>query len=178
MPITINCGLSKKVGTANYGSVGASCNIAFEAEHDLLDSDLASFHQKVRNAYVACAQAVKDELAREQGAEIAANGSGHTAASNLNDHANNGDRRVHGNSHANNGQTGSNASEKQMAYAKQLAKSIPNLGIRRLEALVQKLCSKPLSGLTALDASGLIDTLKAIKAGEIDVDAVLPKAAT
>ena len=79
MPVTINVGLAKKIGLRDYGSLGASCNVAFEADHSLLESDLAAFHQRVKNAFVACHQAIQDELARQQheAAGPTAKGNGH-----------------------------------------------------------------------------------------------------
>jgi hypothetical protein len=176
MPVSINIGLQKKIGLPDYGSVGASCHVAFEASHDLLD-DLESFHAKVKNAFVACRQAVQDELARQQqtNGAVAPSGNGsHNAAPNGRSDigASNGAGYAHANG---NGQTGNarTASEKQLNFAKQLAKGIQGLGIRRLETLAQKMFGKPLASLSTMDASGLIDTLKSVKDGSIDLNTVL-----
>jgi hypothetical protein len=173
----INVGLSRKIGLANFGSAGATCNVQFEADHQLLQDDLQGFHQKVRNAFVACRQAVQDELARQKNAESPSGNmpGGQTGDESPKQPGVNGSGCRNGKSGSqSNGQNGSHAaSEKQMLYLRQLAKQVPSLGVRRLENLAQKMYGKPLVLLTSLDCSGLIDTLKSIKAGEIDLDRVL-----
>jgi hypothetical protein len=66
MALKLTVGVSRKLGLPNYSSVGASCNIEVELDSGLLQGDLDGFHARVREAYVACQQAVCDELARLQ----------------------------------------------------------------------------------------------------------------
>jgi hypothetical protein len=174
MPLIVNVGLSKKLGLPDYGSLGASCNVQFEADHGLLERDLAGFHQRVKNAFSACREAIGDELAHQQAQPNGNSASGsHTDADTSTRHApapSNGHGQPNGNGHR--------MSEKQLGYAQQLAKGISGLGIRRLESLAQKMYGRPLAALGSMDASGLIDTLKSIKAGEIDLDQALEGQAT
>jgi hypothetical protein len=167
MPLKLNVGVNKKIGLPDYGSLGTSCHVEVEVDSGLIFDDLDGFQQKVRQAYVACAQAVNDELARQASTTqpasptTAAASNGHAATSNGS-----------GNGHSK-GTNGGTASQKQLNYANQLAGQIQGLGVRRLEALANKLFSKPIAGLSSLDASSLIDTLKAIKDGRLDLAAAL-----
>jgi hypothetical protein len=191
MPLRLNIGLSKKLGLPDYGSLGASCNVDIELDAALLQTDPEAFQRHARNAYDACRRAVQEELARHQAAPSSASAPANhqpaTAASvGANGPSGNGNGNGHtsgngqnGNGHTGNGRgSGHPASEKQMTYVRQLAGHIKGLGVRRLEALANKMFSKPVASMTSLEASGLIDALKGIKAGEIDLDAVLGGTAT
>jgi len=166
-------GVSKKLGLPDFGSVGAICNVTVELDAALLTQDTAGFQRQVHTAYAACAKAVNDELARHKpSTDAVSNGQSDRVSSN---------GGTNGNGHANgsnaaassNGNRAHRASEKQIGYVNQLARSIRGLGVRRLESLTGKMFGKPLADLTSLDASALIDTLKAVKEGRVSLDAAL-----
>jgi hypothetical protein len=169
MAMKITAGIGRKLGLPEYSSTSASCHVEFEAEQNLLGDPIA-FRQRVSAAFAACRDAVAEELARQK-AEPTGNGTGPSAANGSSHHgaapsADNGNgHRSTGNGHA--------ASDKQLDFARQLAKAIQGLGVRRLEILAQKMFGKPLAALSSLEASGLIDTLKSAKAGKIDLNQVL-----
>jgi hypothetical protein len=88
MPLTLNVGVSKKRGLPDYGSVGATCNVAVELDAALLTGDQDGFQRQVRNAYAACARAVNEELARHGDDSHASNGPGRAPSNGS--HRNNG----------------------------------------------------------------------------------------
>ena len=112
--------------------------------------------------------AIVQELARQQASEpaagVATNGPPRNGA------ATQGAMPQNGN--------GNRASEKQVEYMRQLAKQISGMGVRRLDTLAQQMYHKPLAELTSFNASGVIDCLKGIQAGEIDLQAALGDGAT
>jgi hypothetical protein len=173
MPLKLNVGLSKKIGLPDYGSLGATCHVEIELPAGLLDDGLDQFHERVRRAYSACRQAVEDELARHrQDGDADARRPGASAACGNGEATKtraSGSRRTGSATH--------HASAKQLDFAAQLAGQIRGLGDRRLETLSQRMFGKSVADLSSLDASGLIDALKAIKAGEIDLNQALSGAA-
>jgi hypothetical protein len=63
MGVKLSVGLQKKVGLPDFGSFCANCHVEFEIDRCLIENDLDGFHQKVSDAFVACRQAVNDQLA-------------------------------------------------------------------------------------------------------------------
>ena len=171
MPLKLNVGVSKKVGLPDFGSLGTTCHVEVELDSSLVFDDLDGFHSKVRQAYVACSQAVNDELNRQQADNQGAASQSQPTSSAA------GSAKGNSNGHRN-GSNGSRASQKQLDYVNQLAGQIRGLGVRRLETLSDKMFGKSLAELSSFDASSLIDSLKAIKEGRLDLDAALNGAAT
>ena len=81
MALKLSIGFQKKVGLADYGSLGANCHVEFEIDPTLLHDNLDGFHQKARHAFTACQQAVNDQLARQAHNGVARNGNGNASGS-------------------------------------------------------------------------------------------------
>ena len=172
MPLKVNIGLSKKMGLPNYGSAGASCSVEFELDSGQLVQDLDGFHRHIRSAYVACRQAVQEELGRQLNPEPQAAEAGEEdlAASESSDGVPAGSTTTPatlGLVHAS-----PLASQRQMNYVHHLAHGLPGMTPRRMEILSATVCGKRLAHLTSSDASHLIDTLKQIQAGEKNLSGV------
>ena len=175
MPLKLSAGVSKKMGLPDYGSLGATCGVEVELDATLIEHDLETFHRHVRNAYIACAQAVNDELARHRAAM--ASGSGGSGGNPRQEGAptdgpaaGNGDGPLPDQAA---GQTNHRASARQLDYAGVLVRQIRGLGIRRLETVCRNLSEKPLADLSGADASRLIDTLKGVRSGKIALATLL-----
>jgi hypothetical protein len=171
MPMKLNVGVCRKIGQANYGSLGASCDVQLELSDALIFDDPNAFQQRVRQAYAACERAVDEQLGASQ--QPNGSGNGHVQATPPESTAQYNGNGSNGNGHSGNGNGARVATEKQLTYVRQLSGQIKGLGVRKLETLAQNMFGKPLAGLTSLDASGLIDCLKGIKAGEVDLQAAL-----
>ena len=171
MPMKLNVGVYRKIDLQNYGSLGASCNAEVELSGSLIFDDPEAFQRTVRQVYATCERAVDEQLGTQQ---QPSDGQGQGEPPQRNYGADAGHRNGAG--HNGNGSRG--ASDKQLTYVRQLAGQIKGLGVRRLDTLAQNMFGKPLAGLTSLDASGMIDCLKGVKAGEIDLQAALDGAAT
>ena len=169
MPLKLNVGLSRKVGLPGYGSLGASCSLEVEVPSMMLSGDVEGLQRQIRNAYASCSQAIKEELARQQQRQPASDVAPAAAPSG------NGDGTpAAGNGHSN-GHSDENArvSPKQLDYVRQLSGQIKGLGLRRLDGLTGKMFGKPLADLSAVEAGALIDVLKDVWAGKIELKAAL-----
>ena len=72
--IKLNCGFSRKVGEANYGSRGASVNLELELATDAA-SDANGLYDKIKRMFALAKKAVDDELnGRTSPAESAGGG--------------------------------------------------------------------------------------------------------
>ncbi len=62
MAIRANVSFSQKHGQPDFGSVGAGCSLEFELDTTLLEKDSTALREQFDLAYIACRQAVQQQL--------------------------------------------------------------------------------------------------------------------
>ena len=175
MPLRLSAGVSKKVGLPNYGSLGASCHLELELDAGILERDPRALRQQIQRVHAICAGTVQEELDRNRNDSRPKDAETGEKEPSTESRKKNGPTgrsvRLDGNGERPN--NGHPASERQINFLRVLAGQIRGLGVRRLESFCQRLCDQPPAALTASEAGELIDVLKAVRAGEIDLSDLL-----
>jgi hypothetical protein len=152
MPLKLTLALSRKIGQPEFGSLGASCGIELELAEQLLFEDQAAFQRRVREAYIACDQAVHDELARHQSPPVPLHANGHAPQAN-------GNERQPASRNRGGATTRRPATRSQVRAIQAIAH---RKGIDLLVLLPGRFGVSAAAELSLADASRLIDELQAV----------------
>ena len=161
MGITLNLGISKKIGLPDYGSAGSSCNVEIELDASALDHP-DEFHRRVREAYAACRAAVEDELGNHR---TGAKPDTRPTPPPKTEYRNSPPPEYRNS--APSSERNDNrfpVSPKQLTFIGQLSKGIKGLTNAKLDEYCQTEFGKISSQLSSQEASKLIDALKDAKA--------------
>ena len=151
MPLTLNVGLTKKVGEANYGSRGASVNFDVELEANLT-GEPEQLRERIRYLFALAKDAVEEEL------------SGDSPAS-TNDHHGNSNGNGHNGNGSSNGSRRSSNGRPATASQVRAIHAIASRNHVNLDGHLSEFGVSEPDDLSVSQASELIDTLKAQPAG-------------
>jgi hypothetical protein len=159
MAVKVSCGLQKKIGQPDYGSLGASCQVEFEIDVSLIESNLEAFHQKIASAFAACQTSVEQQLDKHKANGTRLNGHSevtiHRNGTHYNGYERSGDSRG-----STNGRTGTRT---ESSITQSQLRAIFAISKRRQidsQAMIRERFGKHrLDDLTIREASALIDEL-------------------
>ncbi len=155
MPLTLNVGLSRKVGEANFSSRGASVNLELE-----LDSAIAEeperLQERIRQLFHIAKGSIDEEL-NSAGEETPANGRRSTDVQKRHAAGQNGGHRLNANA---NGQRSSNRPTATSSQVRALHTIVHRQRLDLAALLQKRFNHERPDALTITEASELIDELK------------------
>lgn len=166
MGIRINIGVTRKIGTPNYGSRGASANAEFELDGSLDNGGVQRFQEAAQRAYAACDAAVSAELAKADEDDAQSVESSSMDQGTSHGHQANGESQK-----ANGRQSAQRSNGERLATASQV-RAIHAIASRHKVDLAGLLTGRHEVNrpeeLSIGDASALIDELKALNGEAAD----------